>query len=372
MSAKSQGDRLLAFLLGDKSLPYQYTHHAVLLVGGLGYLACSIFNYIFQTSDIILAYVQMVLFLIIIGIWYRSRFHNQYRRMALVFIFLLTLVALPVNWIYNAGLDGPTYFLNLCTLAYIRVAFRDLGIFRKLGISLIIVIPLLMMWLDLSQPGLIYSYPSEMARALDLSFSFVVTSILLLVMMGTYSRRYRLERDRAEHLADQLRILSEQDPLTGLHNRRAMDRYLDTLKERGAVFSLAILDLDHFKKLNDRFGHSYGDEVLCFYSKALNQVALNGKGLAVRLGGEEFVLLLPVTETEAVEQIQALSEKLQVSSLEHGVVTFSAGIVQYHDNESRDHLMKRADDLLYAAKNAGRNRIFSSARQSAELQEEVV
>ncbi|MFG1491677.1 hypothetical protein ABMA58_20665, partial [Oceanospirillum sp. HFRX-1_2] len=159
MPAKSPLDRLLFFLLGSKSSPYEYTHHAVLLVGGLGYLACSIFNYIFQTADIILAYAQLALFLLILAIWYRSRFHNQYRRMALIFMFLLVLVALPVNWVYNAGLAGPTYFLNLCTLAYISVAFRDFGFYRKLGISLVIVIPLVMMWLDLTHPALIYAYP---------------------------------------------------------------------------------------------------------------------------------------------------------------------------------------------------------------------
>lgn len=365
MPAKSPLDRLLSFLLGNKLSPYQYTHHAVLLVGGFGYLACSIFNYIFETADIILAYAQLALFVLIMGIWYRSRFHNQYRRMALIFMFLLVLVALPINWVYNAGLAGPTYFLNLCTLAYISVAFRDLGIYRKLGISLVIVIPLLL-WLDLTQPELIFSYPSEMARALDLSFSFVVTAILLLVMMGSYSRRYRLERDKAEHLADQLRILSEQDPLTGLHNRRAMDRYLDSLKGRGAVFSLAILDLDHFKKLNDRFGHSYGDEVLCYYSKELNRVALSNKGLAVRLGGEEFVLLLPMPEEKAVDQIHVLADKLRGNALEHGAVTFSAGVVERRDGESRDLLMQRADHLLYAAKDAGRNRVFSQNQQQAE------
>lgn len=372
MPVKSPLDQLLYFLLGNKLSPYQYTHHAVLLVGGFGYLACSVFNYIFETADIILSYAQLALFVLIMGIWYRSRFHNQYRRMALIFMFLLVLVALPINWVYNAGLAGPTYFLNLCTLAYISVAFRDFGVYRKLGISLAVVIPLILMWLDLTHPELIFSYPDELTRALDLSFSFVVTAGLLLMMMGSYSRRYRLERDKAEHLADQLRILSEQDPLTGLHNRRAMDRYLDSLKGRGAVFSLAILDLDHFKKLNDRFGHSYGDEVLCFYSKELNRVALNNKGLAVRLGGEEFVLLLPMSEEQAVDQIQVLADALCENTLEHGAVTFSAGVVERHEGGSRDLLMQRADHLLYAAKDAGRNRIFSQKQQYAETEKMAV
>ncbi|OOV87794.1 GGDEF domain-containing protein [Oceanospirillum linum] len=285
MPTEKRLNRLLFFLLGSKLSPYQHIHHGVLLIGGFGYLACSIFNAVFQTADVILSYVQFSLFVLIILVWYRSRFHNQYRRMAIVFMFIMVLVALPVNWIYNAGLAGPTYFLNLCTLAYIGVAFRDFGVYRKIGIALVITIPLLMVWFDLTQPEMIYSYPSELARALDLSFSFVVTAILLLLMMGSYSRRYRLERDKAEHLAKRLRVLSEQDPLTGLYNRRAMDRYLDNLASTGSVFTLAMLDLDRFKKLNDLHGHSYGDEVLCLYSEELSRLAMDNNGIAVRLGG---------------------------------------------------------------------------------------
>ncbi len=371
MPTEKHLNRLLFFLLGSKLSPYQHIHHGVLLIGGLGYLACSIFNAFFQTADVILSYAQFGLFLLIMLVWYRSRFHNQYRRMAVVFMFVMVLVALPINWIYNAGLAGPTYFLNLCTLAYISVAFRDFGAYRRIGITLVVAIPLVMMWLDLTQPEMIYSYPSELARALDLSFSFVVTAVLLLLMMGSYSRRYRLERDKAERLAKQLRILSEQDPLTGLYNRRAMDHYLDNLTSAGKVFTLAMLDLDHFKKLNDKHGHSYGDEVLCLYSEELSRLARDNKGIAVRLGGEEFVLVLPMPEAEAADKVQTLSVCLQELSLKHGVVTFSAGVAECYKNEGRGHLLRRVDHLLYAAKEAGRDRIFA-AQCYPGYQEQVI
>ncbi|MDX1398260.1 MAG: GGDEF domain-containing protein, partial [Oceanospirillum sp.] len=161
-------------------------------------------------------------------------------------------------------------------------------------------------------------------------------------------------------------------PLTGLHNRRAMDRYLESLNHSGTVFSLAILDLDHFKKLNDRHGHSYGDEVLCLYAKQLNRVALACKGLAVRLGGEEFVLLMPMEEEAANELISELASRLKQLPLEHGEVTFSGGLAQRIDGESRDHLLARADQLLYAAKDAGRNRIYASQAYAGEQAELVL
>lgn len=372
MPVKQRFDRLLNFLLGDKRLPYQYSHHAVLLVGGFGYLACSIFNYVFQTSDIVLAYAQLVIFFVVIGLWYRSRFHGEFRWMAIGFMFLLLLVSLPLNWVYNSGLSGPTYFLYMTVLAYINVAFRDFGYFRLVGSALAFITPLFLVLIDLYYPELIYQYPDDAVRALDLSFSFIVTIILLMIMMGVYSKRYQLERDKAEHLAEQLRILSEQDPLTGLHNRRAMDRYLESLNHSGTVFSLAILDLDHFKKLNDRHGHSYGDEVLCLYAKQLNRVALACKGLAVRLGGEEFVLLMPMEEEAANELISELASRLKQLPLEHGEVTFSGGLAQRIDGESRDHLLARADQLLYAAKDAGRNRIYASQAYAGEQAELVL
>ncbi|WP_417595083.1 diguanylate cyclase domain-containing protein [Oceanospirillum sp.] len=367
MQVKEHIDQLLYFLLGSKLSPYQHTHHAVLLVGGFSYLACSIFNFVFQTADVILSYAQFGFFLLIMWIWFRSRFRNEYQRMALAFMFFLILIALPMNWIYNAGLAGPTYFLNLCVLGYICVAFRDFGIYLKVGIALIILLPLLMVWLDLIRPDLIYAYPSDLARALDLSFSFVVTAFLLLIMMRTYSRRYRLERDKAEYLADQLRNLSELDPLTGLHNRRGMDRYMDKLERSGALFTQTILDLDHFKALNDRYGHSYGDEVLCHFAKLLNHLALTNKGLAVRLGGEEFVLILPMSEAMTLSEIQKLALELQSTQPEKGGVTFSAGVAECVTGEEWEDLLARADQLMYAAKKAGRNRVFAASFEDNKL-----
>jgi len=356
---KSFKDRVLFFLLGSKLSPYQHTHHGVLLLGGVGYLACSVFNFLLKTSDIILVYIQFSVFLTTLVIWYFSRWQRQYHTMAIVFIFLTALVALPFNWVYNAGLSGPTYFLNLCTLAYISVAFRDFGVYRTIGQVLTIVTPLALVFLDLYRPELVFTYPNGLAKALDLSFSFVVTCLLLLLMMKSYSQRYRLERDKAESLAQQLRVLSEQDALTGLHNRRAMDRYIRNYQQESLVFSLGILDLDHFKKLNDQWGHSYGDEVLCQFSSLLNTIALEHKGLAVRLGGEEFVLLLPFGSEQALTCYQKLSDQLNEAELAHGSITFSAGLIAAKQAEPQDILLERADKLLYAAKHAGRNRIYT-------------
>ena len=356
---KSLKDRTLFFLLGSKLAPYQHTHHAVLLMGGMGYLACSIFNFLFETSDIALVYIQFSVFLTTLIIWYFSRWQHQYHTMAVAFIFLTALVALPFNWVYNAGLSGPTYFLNLCTLAYISVAFRDFGIYRTIGQVLAIVTPLALVFLDLYRPELVFTYPNALAKALDLSFSFVVTCLLLLVMMRSYSQRYRLERDKAESLAQQLRVLSEQDTLTGLHNRRAMDRYISNYQQENCTFSLGILDLDYFKKINDQWGHSYGDEVLCQFSNLLNKIALEYKGLAVRLGGEEFVLLLPFGSSRALACYQELSDQLSEAELNHGPVTFSAGLVEAKLKEPQDLLLSRADKLLYTAKKAGPNRTYN-------------
>lgn len=363
---KSFKDRALFFLLGSKLSPYQHTHHGVLLLGGVGYLACSIFNFLFKTSDITLVYIQFSVFLTTLVIWYFSRWQRQYHTMAIAFIFLTALVALPFNWVYNAGLSGPTYFLNLCTLAYISVAFRDFGVYRTIGQVSTIVTPLALVFLDLYRPELVFTYPNALAKALDLSFSFVVTCLLLLVMMKSYSQRYRLERDKAESLAQQLRVLSEQDALTGLHNRRAMDRYISKYQQEHLTFSLGILDLDHFKKLNDQWGHSYGDEVLCQFSNLLNKIALKHKGLAVRLGGEEFVLLLPFSSNRALACYQELSDQLSETELTHGPVTFSAGLIETKPAEPQDFLLDRADSLLYAAKNAGRNRIYTDTVRNVE------
>ena len=155
---------------------------------------------------------------------------------------------------------------------------------------------------------------------------------------------------------------SMTDPLTGLPNRRAaLDRlhltHAQLLRGEHAGFTLVLLDLDHFKGVNDTYGHAVGDEVLRALCPALRQ-ALRGDTLVARWGGEEFVLLIPcggAQEAQAVTaRLNGLTLRLPAPLPE---VTFSAGAVLAHESDSVAGLLELADRRLYAAKHAGRRQL---------------
>ncbi len=163
-----------------------------------------------------------------------------------------------------------------------------------------------------------------------------------------------------------LRTLTLHDPLTGLLNRRALDTELQRewlrLQRSGEGFAIAALDLDHFKRVNDRFGHLVGDEVLAQTAVRLQQ-AVRGSDVLARTGGEEFVVLMPgLDDTSA----QAAGERLRAAisgaplSVSAGLlpITVSVGVATVPDAaiEPRDALL-RADRALYRAKEAGRDRV---------------
>jgi two-component system, cell cycle response regulator len=162
------------------------------------------------------------------------------------------------------------------------------------------------------------------------------------------------------------------DPLTGLNNRRYMQSRLTALASesvnQGKPFSLMILDIDLFKQVNDSFGHDAGDEVLQDFAGRIKK-SIRGIDTACRSGGEEFVVLLPETESRiaalVAERIRAKVEK-QPFAVNGGKryinVTVSVGVTGFSQGHTTaDAMLKRADDALYRAKRDGRNRVIQSA-----------
>ncbi|GAB6067486.1 hypothetical protein JCM13664_08040 [Methylothermus subterraneus] len=162
------------------------------------------------------------------------------------------------------------------------------------------------------------------------------------------------------------RALSLTDELTGLPNRRAFlqraEEEIGRVQRHPSPLTLAILDLDHFKQINDRYGHPIGDAVLRAYAGHL-QAVFRRHDYVARFGGEEFILLLPGTDTSGA--IQALAkicqriagQSIQTESSPVSLPTFSAGVTSYRAQESLADFIQRADQALYRAKQAGRNRI---------------
>ncbi|MFC3607910.1 sensor domain-containing diguanylate cyclase [Stutzerimonas tarimensis] len=151
------------------------------------------------------------------------------------------------------------------------------------------------------------------------------------------------------------------DPLTGLTNRRGLEQTLDSWRQQGAPFAVAILDVDHFKRVNDTYGHDIGDEVLRFLARQMRESA-RVSDLLCRSGGEEFVLLLPGAGLEeALGAAQRLCDRIACTISPTGeAITVSVGVADHrgHD-ETVEALLKRADQALYGAKRTGRNRVLA-------------
>lgn len=185
-------------------------------------------------------------------------------------------------------------------------------------------------------------------------------------------RKKALEETRAR-LREQnvlLRELSVVDELTGLHNRRYLEQRLAYELDRVARYkrplSIAVLDVDHFKKFNDEWGHSVGDEVLCHLAKIAN-ACLRRVDLVARYGGEEFVVLMPETgNSGAIDAINRLREEVAKSGLPHNkqtlFITLSAGVATANGEFKGDaqSFFRAADQALYRAKAHGRNRVISA------------
>jgi len=161
-------------------------------------------------------------------------------------------------------------------------------------------------------------------------------------------------------MEEELRCLSITDPLTNAYNRRCFMQVLEQEIERtrrtGLPFSVIMVDLDHFKSVNDRFGHAAGDRVLKSLVDMIKQRIRKTDCLA-RWGGEEFVILLPNTPVDkAAGLAEELRERLSRMDIPGvGRVTASFGVAGYCPGDTVDTLLKRADDLMYEAKAAGRN-----------------
>ena len=179
--------------------------------------------------------------------------------------------------------------------------------------------------------------------------------------------RMKQSRNALERSERRLRDISIRDPLTGLFNRRHMDEaFADLFMEPNTVFSLVMLDVDHFKTINDTYGHSCGDEIIQRVSGILT-AAIRKYDMACRYGGDEFLLILSDCGIDdalgKAYSIKAAIEQIVVESDTNVAAPLSAsiGVAQCPINgDSRDAILKAVDDALYTAKQGGRNQVVAA------------
>lgn len=216
------------------------------------------------------------------------------------------------------------------------------------------------------------AHPQHLASDKAEALAALSRQVMLVMELRRFAldiQKHMLERDDYERLLSEYQDvllaqnadLTEQsrtDALTGLPNRRAMAAALEEAVAGNppSVACVALLDIDHFKHINDFQGHATGDRVLAELG-ALLRSHFAGRGMAARYGGEEFVAVMPATDLRTAE-LQCEFLRLAVADLPLGFpVTISIGIAQHQPGESVDDTLARADKALYRAKGNGRNRV---------------
>ena len=202
---------------------------------------------------------------------------------------------------------------------------------------------------------------------LNLLLCVFITATVLLIVHLTINRYQR-----------RLETMATTDSLTGLSNRYALDILLDQqtreVLRHGNQMSAIMLDIDHFKTLNDSRGHLAGDEVLRGIAITLRE-NLRASDIACRWGGEEFLIILPDTDLAASTTVACtLRDRIEKKQYEFNgcsiFVTVSAGVAAYHKEEPREDFIARADALLYQAKNEGRNRVCCEGEERSIIHKE--
>jgi diguanylate cyclase len=253
--------------------------------------------------------------------------------LAVIFSAGATLIAI------NLGINGLFWIYPLILFNFYMVSPG------KALLATILVLLSLVTYGQL-KPGSVFESHYQMV-------SFLVTSMTAGTLSFIFAYRTNSQRDR-------LQLLATHDSLTGARNRRAMNEELkiaaSTYRRHDNTYGVLIMDLDHFKQINDSYGHQAGDQVLINFVELIKNVSRKEDRL-FRFGGEEFLLLLPNTERSG---LLAAAEHLRQQVNQHlrgpgGGVTMSIGGAILRRDEHWRNLLQRADQRLYRAKSAGRN-----------------
>lgn len=189
----------------------------------------------------------------------------------------------------------------------------------------------------------------------------IFTVIIVICFYSIFSM-YKNQAKELEEINQQIKDSSLKDPLTNLWNRAYMNILLDSLLEEKTPLSIALFDVDFFKKVNDTYGHVAGDKILKNFSDILVK-SIPEDASAIRYGGEEFLIIFPNRDEKEVysiaERIRKMSQdKLKLQDMIN-TITISGGIKEYNKMLSKEELINEADKKLYEAKQEGRNKIVS-------------
>ena len=273
-----------------------------------------------------------------------------------------TFILFPFLWFSTGGATGSTMPYLLMAGFIVVIMFQ--GKIRTLILVATPVVFSIFIFLEMLYPDICIPYPSRQAHYIDLIIGLVTSFLATMTMAVIVLSRYRKAELESKELVRQLGELSVIDPLTEVYNRRMLTSSLQEemrkCYENGEALTICLLDIDHFKQVNDVYGHLCGDEVLVTLARILKE-SVSECDMVGRYGGEEFFILL---KGQPLDRALKTIEKLHKAIPEHDwqdvcTITISCGVSEYAHGMSYSDFLRTADHCLYKAKEAGRNQIVS-------------
>lgn len=319
---------------------------------------------------------------------YVTYFLKKPKYTPLVLCCLLSFVLVPLNFFACGGINSgmPLYLLAVLFLIVptlkgkTRISLFVLTLITDIGM---IILSYFMRDDTPNLPGLpnrILVRLDEWEQTKDVLFSLVITGSFIFLFTSLMMSAYQREREEREQLLRRVTEMSRKDYLTGLYNRREL---YDFMENRGrelfaGSYYAAMFDIDHFKQINDTYGHLFGDKALSAIAQEIGKEAhmdFNRDGdstvsakdpaeIAARYGGEEFFLIFrcgsPGEAHARIEGIRERVSRLNFPEMNGKPITLSAGISRCRDYTEIRQVVKAADQMLYLAKDSGRDRICTA------------
>lgn len=303
----------------------------------------------------------MIVWMMIVYGTLRSRLNLRFVDSSLTFVQIMAAGAwITIAYAIFAPVRGALLMLLALTLAF---SIFNLDRMRRRIYNGFVVVGsgLTMFALSHFSPA---SHPAEVEWV---HFVLTATSLPIMGMLSdqllVIRSRLHAQRNELEAALARIRELATRDELTKLPNRRHAGELFAHLvrhaERKGSPLTVCMMDLDHFKRINDTFGHSAGDMVLIRFAETA-AAALRESDVLARWGGEEFLVLLPDTDARQAEltlnRVREALAGLRMQAAPDAGITFSAGLAQMRSGESPEQALERADFALYRAKSEGRNR----------------
>lgn len=326
----------------------------------LAAIASTIFTAIEDLGGQAIAYTALIsLYFVILGVVAFATGKNQACYTAMCFA-INTFIVPPMFFICGAFDSGmPFYCLTAILVTSLITNFKT----RTAMLIYSVILNVGIFFYDWFHPDMSPAL-EPLDGIVDQAVSFVFMAILIFTIVSYLLKAYSRERHDKDEVIAKLDFLSSHDPLTGLYNRRS---FIEVVRNKVLVspagYYLLMFDIDFFKRINDNFSHIFGDQVLASIGKLAQETCSDDGEMAVRYGGEEFILLLR-SENYNKAMVKAEIFRNNVSSLKFEEqpnvhVNISGGLVDCYNPEfiNYDKLLTVADERLYTAKSNGRNQI---------------